>query len=122
LMEISEELLEPESDHLGYMTSLTDFDQMTGGLQRGDLIILAARPSVGKTAFALNLAAGHCKNGGNSLVFSLEMGTKQLLKRMISAEGLVHGSKWRDIPNRFTTTDYERAMQAIGAIATWQLD
>src|SRR5699024_7051534 len=40
LMEISEELLEPESDHLGYMTSLTDFDQMTGGLQRGDLIIL----------------------------------------------------------------------------------
>eukprot|EP00130_Batrachochytrium_dendrobatidis_P008383 XP_006683258.1 hypothetical protein BATDEDRAFT_93022 [Batrachochytrium dendrobatidis JAM81] len=86
LVEIGEELLKPRPENLGYLTSLASFDQITGGLKRGDLIILAARPSVGKTAFALNLALGHCKNGGASLIYSLEMGTKQLLKRMISAE------------------------------------
>ncbi|MEJ8764711.1 DnaB-like helicase N-terminal domain-containing protein [Oceanobacillus sp. HCA-5259] len=74
LVAISEELIDPASEHIGYMTGLGSFDQLTGGLQRGDLMILAARPSVGKTAFALNLAAGHCKNGGSTLLFSLEMG------------------------------------------------
>lgn len=122
LVEISEELIQPEPETSGYLTSLESFDQMTGGLQEGDLIILAARPSVGKTAFALNLAAGHCKNGGMSIIFSLEMGTKQLLKRMISAEGEVNASKWRDIHNRFTTRDYELAMRAIGDMTNWNLD
>lgn len=122
LLEISEELLDPSDPISGYLTSYPDFDRLTGGLQRGDVIIIAARPSVGKTAFALNLAAGHCRNGGKSILFSLEMGTKQLLKRMISAEGNIHASKWRDIPNRFTTKDYERAIHAIGTMTDWELE
>src|SRR5699024_3804581 len=107
---------------LGYKTSLPPFDRLTGGLQQGDLIILAARPSVGKTAFALNMATGHCKNGGSSLVFSLEMGTKQLLKRMISAEGMINIRKWREIDNLFTGKDYENAMRAIGELTDWKLE
>ncbi|MCF3944899.1 replicative DNA helicase [Oceanobacillus alkalisoli] len=79
LVGISEELMDPASEQLGFTTGLEPFDQLTGGLQRGDLVILAARPSVGKTAFALNVAAGHCKNGGSTLLFSLEMGRRQLL-------------------------------------------
>ncbi|GGN67448.1 replicative DNA helicase [Oceanobacillus indicireducens] len=122
LVAISEELIDPASEHIGYMTGLGSFDQLTGGLQRGDLMILAARPSVGKTAFALNLAAGHCKNGGSTLLFSLEMGRRQLLKRMISAEAFVNGGKWRDIKNRFSPEDYERTMNAIGNLTNWQLE
>src|SRR5699024_7608355 len=74
------------------------------------------------TAFALNLAAGHCKQGGNSLIFSLEMATNQLLKRMISTEGMVNISKWRDIPNLFTADDYEKAMTAIGDLTDWKVE
>ncbi len=118
LMEISREMTE-KTIQTGFMTSLADFDQMTGGLQRGDLIIVAARPSVGKTAFSLNLAAGHCKNNGSSLVISLEMGTKQLLERMISAEGMMGGRKWRNL--LFSEEDYEKAFRAIGSIASWDL-
>lgn len=118
LMEISKDMTE-KTIQTGYMTSLSDFDDMTGGLQKGDLIIVAARPSVGKTAFALNLAAGHCKNKGSSLVISLEMGTKQLLERMISAEGLMDGRKWRNL--LFSEEDYEKAFRAIGTIASWDL-
>lgn len=122
LIEITEELMEPEEDTLGTLTSWNGFDQMTGGFQAGDLIILAARPSMGKTAFALNLAAAHCRKGGKTQVYSLEMGTKQLLKRMISAEGSINGSKWRDIRNRFTADDYQHAMEAIGEISNWKIE
>ncbi|MFD1170706.1 replicative DNA helicase [Oceanobacillus caeni] len=118
LMEISKDMTE-KTKQTGYMTSLTDFDDMTGGLQKGDLIIVAARPSAGKTAFALNLAAGHCKNKGSSLVISLEMGTKQLLERMISAEGMMDGRKWRNL--LFSEENYEKAFRAIGTIASWDL-
>src|SRR5699024_4805262 len=110
LVDITEELIEPSQEHTNYEVNLPSFDRLTGGLQRGDLIILAARPSVGKTAFALNLAAGHCKQGRNSLIFSLEMARNQRLKRMISTEGMVNISKWRDIPNLITADDYEKAI------------
>ena len=122
LVEISEELIDPNREDVGYKTSLPSFDGLTGGLQQGDLTILAARPSVGKIAFALNLATGHCKNGGSTLVFSLEMGTKQLLKRMISSESLVNISKWRDVMNLFTATDYEYAVRAIGELTDWKIE
>src|SRR5699024_208340 len=122
LVEISEELMEPKQEDLGYKTSLPPFDRLTGGLQQGDLIILAARPSVGKTAFALNMATGHCKQGGDVLVFSLEMATKQLLKRMISAEGMINMTKWQNISNLFTGQDYEQAMKAIGELTDWKLE
>ncbi|RLL43913.1 replicative DNA helicase [Oceanobacillus piezotolerans] len=122
LLEISKELSNPSPEELGYKTTLSSFDLMTGGLQKGDLIIIAARPSVGKTAFALNLAAGHCKNRGRSIIFSLEMGVKQLLRRMISAEAMLDGSKWRKIHSVFSAEDYEHAISAIGLLSTWKLE
>src|SRR5699024_2880086 len=82
LVDITEELIEPSQEHTNYEVNLPSFDRLTGGLQRGDLIILAARPSVGKTAFALNVAARHCNQGGNTIIFSLEMATNKILKRM----------------------------------------
>eukprot|EP00130_Batrachochytrium_dendrobatidis_P008460 XP_006683335.1 hypothetical protein BATDEDRAFT_28863 [Batrachochytrium dendrobatidis JAM81] len=120
LEEIADEMFHPNRVQQGCITSYEQLDNMTGGLQRGDLLIVAARPSVGKTAFALNLAAGHCNQGGSAQVFSLEMGTKQLLQRMLSAEGAINGRKWRTTP--FTEEDYQRAVRAIGVISNWNLD
>src|SRR5699024_2018781 len=101
LLEITEEMTQPEDTPAACATSFSDLDEMTGGLQRGDLVIVAARPSVGKTAFCLNLAAANCRDGGVSTIFSLEMGTKAWLRRMISAEGAGNGEKWRG--TRFST-------------------
>jgi replicative DNA helicase len=61
-------------------------DQMTSGFQKGDLVILAARPSMGKTALALNIGSHAAANGLNVGVFSLEMGGEQLTLRLLSAE------------------------------------
>lgn len=120
LMEIAADMLEPpESTQRGYKTGYADFDEMTGGTQPTDLIIIAARPSVGKTAFALNIGAGHCQNGGTTHIFSLEMGTKQLLQRMISAESRVDGQKWQTM--RFSQEDYAKASTAIGILSEWDL-
>lgn len=120
LLEIADEICFPMEDQSGFLTAFDDLDDMTGGLQRGELIIVAARPSVGKTAFALSLAAAHAANGGRSLFFSLEMGVKQLLQRMISAQGKVDSQKWRNMV--FSEADYEKAIHAIGEISNWQLD
>ena len=121
LAEIVEEMsTPPEQLSNGFNTGFTDLDRMTGGLQRGDLIIIAARPSVGKTALALNVASGHCANGGTSHVFSLEMGTKSLLQRMISSQGNIDGQKWRTMA--FSSDDYGNAIDAVGIISNWNLN
>ena len=69
--------------------SFSKFDIMTSGLQRGDLIILAARPSMGKTAMALNIAQQVAKKK-NVAIFSLEMSSQQLVDRMLAAEAQVN--------------------------------
>ncbi|HLR58879.1 MAG TPA: replicative DNA helicase [Pseudogracilibacillus sp.] len=121
LMEIAEDMAAPQEDaQTGFETGYTDYDNMTGGNQPADLIIVAARPSMGKTAFALNIASGHCENGGHSHVFSLEMGTKSLLQRMISSTGNINGQKWRSM--NFSVSDYDAAMNAIGQISSWNLN
>lgn len=80
----------------GIKTGYTDLDKMTNGFQRGDLIILAARPAMGKTAFALNLALNASfYNAGAIAVFSLEMPAEALMKRILSAKSAVESSKLR---------------------------
>lgn len=80
----------------GIKTNYHVLDNITNGFQRGDLIILAARPSMGKTAFALNLALNAALlNPGAIAIFSLEMPAEQLMKRILSAKGRVEGNKLR---------------------------
>ncbi len=82
----------------GIETGYRDIDKLTNGLQRGDLIILAARPSMGKTAFALNLALNaslSTKNKGAVALFSLEMPAEQYMRRILSAKSQVEGNKLR---------------------------
>ncbi|MCY1574544.1 replicative DNA helicase [Staphylococcus pettenkoferi] len=107
------ELLDQNSGQTpGIPTGYRDLDNMTAGFNRNDLIIIAARPSVGKTAFALNIAqkvATH-EDGFTVGIFSLEMGADQLVTRMICSTGNVDSNRLRtgmmeeEDWNRFTTS------------------
>ncbi len=78
----------------GLATHFTDFDRMTSGLQKSELIIIAARPSMGKTAWAINIAQNAAVRGGKTVaVFSLEMSKESLLRRMLASEALVDSQK-----------------------------
>lgn len=80
-------LQEHRGEVMGVQTGYRDFDQITGGLQRSDLIILAARPGTGKTSFAMSLAYNVAMYYSNTVaVFSLEMGREQLVQRLIAME------------------------------------
>ncbi|WP_410771003.1 replicative DNA helicase [Fontibacillus sp. BL9] len=80
----------------GLETGFTDLDGITAGLQKSDLIIVAARPSVGKTAFALNVAQNVAIRSKEPVaIFSLEMSAPQLVTRMVSAEGNLESSRLR---------------------------
>ncbi len=80
----------------GVRTGFFDMDRMTAGLQKGDLIILAARPSMGKTAFALNIGENVAVNEGLPVaVFSMEMGASQLALRMVGSLGRINQQRLR---------------------------
>jgi replicative DNA helicase len=80
----------------GIPTGFQDLDKITAGFQRNDLIIVAARPSVGKTAFALNISQNVATRADeNVAIFSLEMGAQQLVMRMLCAEGNVDAQRLR---------------------------
>ena len=77
----------------GVPTGLHDLDEVTNGFQKSDLILLAARPSMGKTALALNMAVGAAKRGKTVVVFSLEMSKTQLGNRLLSLETGIDSQK-----------------------------
>ncbi len=79
---------ENRADYLGISTGYGDLDRMITGLNKSDLILLAARPGMGKTAFALNIAANAALRGKKTVaIFSLEMSREQLMNRLFAAEG-----------------------------------
>src|SRR5208283_1963929 len=90
--------LDPSQRVSGLSTGFTRFDEMTGGLHGGELLILAARPSMGKTALALNIAqhvATHPQMRKPVAVFSLEMSSASLLTRLLCAGARVDQHKFR---------------------------
>ena len=87
-------LYEQGREVTGLATRYTEFDKMTSGLQDGELIIIAARPSMGKTAWAINIAQNAAVHGGSVVaIFSLEMSKESLLRRMLASEALVGSRK-----------------------------
>ena len=82
---------------VGVRTGFDDLDRLTGGLHGGDLVIIASRPSVGKTAFALNLARNHAlEQNGCVCLFSLEMSRRELVVRMLLGEAQVDNERFRN--------------------------
>ena len=97
-----EDLKQQSGKYTGIPSGFTKLDNLTGGFQRSDLIIVAARPGMGKTAFALSVARNASFEGlGENqkpravAIFSLEMGNKQMVSRMISSEAEISGHKLR---------------------------
>ena len=89
-----EYLSQTNGEVTGLQTGFGALDNMTSGLQKNDLIIVAARPAMGKTAFALNIAQNVAKlNQKNVAIFSLEMGADQLVTRLICSEGRIEAGK-----------------------------
>ncbi|MFZ0340676.1 MAG: DnaB-like helicase C-terminal domain-containing protein, partial [Terracidiphilus sp.] len=81
-------------DITGLATGFTEFDRMTSGLQKGELIIIAARPSMGKTALAINIAENAAVRFGSTVaIFSLEMSRESLLRRMLASQASVDQQK-----------------------------
>lgn len=106
----------PARDHIfGVATGFDDLDEMTSGFQRGDMVVIAGRPSSGKTALAVNVATHAAFRGGLSVVlFSLEMSRKAITDRILAAEGRVEGQKIRR--NRLSKEDYTRLVPALQAL------
>ena len=100
----------------GIPTGFTELDRMTAGFQRSDLIIVAARPSVGKTAFALNIAQNVAtKTDENVAIFSLEMSAQQLVMRMLCAEGNINAQNLRT--GKLTPEDWGKLTMAMGSLS-----
>ena len=88
-----QELSANKNHFVGVRTGFLDLDKLFGGLRGGDLVILAARPSVGKTALALNIASRAAVLGTSVAFFSLEMSASQLVQRIISTESGINAKK-----------------------------
>ncbi len=102
----------------GLATGLDKFDRMTAGLQAGDLIIIAGRPSMGKTAFAVNIAefcSCRPENPVPTAIFSMEMSGEQLAMRLISSLGRIDQQKVRT--GQLDQTDWQRVSSAIAIMS-----
>jgi len=97
------------------MTGFSDLDNLLGGLQRSDLVILAARPSLGKSTLALDIARNGARRGSTVGLFSLEMSREQLAYRLLSAEAQVDSHRLH--LNIITEREQQRVINAVGALS-----
>lgn len=115
-MERIEQLYHSDSDITGLSTGFSDFDQMTSGLQPADLLIVAGRPSMGKTTFAMNLAENVAiKNALPVAVFSMEMPGEALAMRMLSSLGRVDLTRVRS--GKLLDDEWPRLTSAVSLLA-----
>ncbi|RPF51111.1 replicative DNA helicase [Aquisalibacillus elongatus] len=111
-----EQLHHQSEEVTGVPTGFKDLDHITSGFQKNDLIIIAARPSVGKTAFALNIAQNVAIQAQeNCAIFSLEMGAEQLVMRMLCAEGNIDAQRLRT--GSLEEEDWGKLTMAMGSLS-----
>lgn len=115
-----EKLAEQGAEITGLATGFTALDKITAGLQPGQFIIIAARPAMGKTAFALNLATYAAMNSKKAIaLFNLEMTAEQLANRILQSLGQINGSKMRT--GRLEHNDWKRLNEAISKLSDTNL-
>ena len=111
-----EKLSSLKGDITGVPSGYYDIDKLTSGFHENELIILAARPAMGKTAFALNMAVNMALNAKKSVaLFNMEMGAEQLISRMLSSVGQIEASKLRT--GKLEHQDWKRVNEAISRLA-----
>lgn len=115
-----EKLSKNRGDITGLSTGFYDLDRVTSGLHPNELIIIAARPAMGKTAFALNLAMNLASlNQKTVAIFNMEMGAEQLANRMIASAGQIELNKM--ISARFDHTDWKKINEACSKLADMKI-
>ncbi len=115
-MEHIDMLSQQNEEITGLPTGYPELDKMTAGLQPEELIILAARPAVGKTAFALNIAQNIGTRTDRSVaIFSLEMGAESLVNRMLCAEGTIEAGHLRT--GQLTEQEWHNLIMAMGSLS-----
>lgn len=115
-----EDLAKNDKDITGIATGFYDFDKLTSGLHENELIIIAARPAMGKTAFALNLAVNAAINSKkNVALFNLEMSAEQLAMRMIAAQGGIDQNKLKT--GRLEHNDWKKVNEAMSELSDTNL-
>lgn len=115
-----ERLSESKGEITGLATGWYDFDKLTTGLHPNEFIIIAARPAMGKTAFALNLATNVAMNQDKAVaVFNLEMSAEQLAMRILSSVGQLEGFKLRT--GNLMNNDWKRINEAVSQLSTTNL-
>ncbi|MDD3821949.1 MAG: replicative DNA helicase [Bacilli bacterium] len=111
-----EKLSQKQTEITGLATGFVDFDRLTTGLHENELIIVASRPAMGKTALALNIATFVAANSDKTVaLFTLEMGAEQLAMRMISSLGQIEGNKLRT--GKLYHNDWKKVNEAISQLA-----
>lgn len=119
-LEKIEEAAKNQSTVTGIPTGFTDLDYRTSGMQPSDLILIAARPSMGKTAFVLNIAQHVVfKKEMATAIFSLEMSKEQLMNRLFSMESRVDAQKLRN--GNLTDSEWEQLVESVGMIGNSKL-
>ena len=120
LLDRVQEMADNPNDVTGVRTGFHDLDRQTAGLQAGDLIVLAARPSMGKTALAINIAENVALNEGLPVaVFSMEMGAAQLAVRIVGSIGRIDQGHLRT--GKLTDDEWPRLSEAIEKLRTISL-
>jgi len=110
-----EEIGAKEEGLTGVTTGFEDLDKLTSGWQKSDLIIIAARPGMGKTAFTLSLAANAAKSGKGVAIFSLEMANTQLVQRLIAMDASINSHKLRN--GKLTPVEWEQLNKSVDNMA-----
>ena len=111
-----EKLSQSKGEVTGLATNFTEIDKVTSGLHANELIIIAARPAMGKTAFALNLATNMAVTNKKTVaLFNLEMGAEQLANRMFSSLGQIEGNKLKS--GYLEHNDWKRVDEAVSLLA-----
>ncbi|MFN3695832.1 MAG: replicative DNA helicase [Pseudobdellovibrio sp.] len=115
-----EELYQRKADVTGVPSGFTDLDKMTAGLHGGELIIIAARPSMGKTAFSLNVASHMALRAKKAVAyFSVEMGKESLMMRLLAGESKISMGELRN--GRIQDASWPKLIQAAGLISESKL-
>ena len=110
-----ETLYENQGGLTGISTGFRDLDRDTSGLQKSDLILVAARPSMGKTAFTLNIATYAAMHGHTVAFFSLEMSKEQLVQRMLCSEGGIDSQRLRT--GQLEDADWDRLINTADRVS-----
>lgn len=112
-----EKLSKEKHEITGLSTGFYDLDRITSGLHENELLIIAARPGMGKTAFALNIASHVARNTTkNVAIFNFEMSAEQLVNRMLSSVGQINFSKFRNA--NFDNDDWKKLIEGISVLSS----